>query len=79
MKFRGQSLSLSKEIDEQKYRQKGESFEDKVERIACALADDDLHCEELTGILGDMRFLPAGRVQNAIGSQRITTAYNCFV
>jgi len=26
-----------------------------------------------------MRFLPAGRVQSAIGSNRITTAYNCFV
>ena len=26
-----------------------------------------------------MRFLPAGRVQNAMGSPRITTAYNCFV
>ena len=26
-----------------------------------------------------MRFLPAGRVQSAIGSRRITTAYNCFV
>jgi ribonucleoside-diphosphate reductase alpha chain len=26
-----------------------------------------------------MRFLPAGRVQNAMGSRRITTAYNCFV
>ena len=26
-----------------------------------------------------MRFLPAGRVQSAIGSSRITTAYNCFV
>ena len=26
-----------------------------------------------------MRFLPAGRVQNAMGAARQTTAYNCFV
>ena len=26
-----------------------------------------------------MRFLPAGRVQNAMGAARQTTAFNCFV
>ena len=62
-----------------KYRQEGESFDDKVQRIAVALSDGDEHEFELKDILGDLRFLPAGRVQNAIGSKRITTAYNCFV
>ena len=38
--YKGPSLPLSKEIDEQKYRQEGESFEEKVERIARALSDD---------------------------------------
>jgi ribonucleoside-diphosphate reductase alpha chain len=27
----------------------------------------------------DQRFLPAGRVQAAVGATRRTTAYNCFV
>ena len=37
------------------------------------------HKIELEEIFGEMRFLPAGRVQSAMGSKRITTAYNCFV
>jgi len=75
----GPQTTLSQEIDEMKYRQKGETFNDKIKRIARALCDDDNHRYELEDILGSMRFLPAGRVQSAIGSTRITTAYNCFV
>ena len=77
--YEGPTLKLSQEIDEMKYRQEGESFHEKVERIAGALCDSDEHRLELDDILGNMRFLPAGRVQSAIGSRRITTAYNCFV
>ena len=77
--YEGPTLPLSQEIDKMKYRQEGESFDDKVQRIAVALSDGDEHEFELKDILGDLRFLPAGRVQNAIGSKRITTAYNCFV
>ena len=62
-----------------KYCQKDETFNEKVFRIARTLADDDQHKSSLKDILGNMRFLPAGRVQSAIGSSRITTAYNCFV
>ena len=62
-----------------KYCQKDETFNEKVSRIARTLADDDQHKSNLKDILGNMRFLPAGRVQSAIGSSRITTAYNCFV
>tara|TARA_E500000331_G_scaffold7131_1_gene6939 strand:- start:5223 stop:7001 length:1779 start_codon:yes stop_codon:yes gene_type:complete len=75
----GPDKDISKEIDEMKYRQKDESFNEKIKRIARALSDDDQHRYELEDILGNMRFLPAGRVQAAIGSNRITTAYNCFV
>ena len=77
--YEGPSLPLSKEIDSMKYCQKGESFDEKVKRIARALADGVEHQWNMEEILGEMRFLPAGRVQSAIGSQRITTAYNCFV
>jgi ribonucleoside-diphosphate reductase alpha chain len=62
-----------------KYCQKDETFNEKVSRIARTLADNDQHKSSLKDILGNMRFLPAGRVQSAIGSSRITTAYNCFV
>ena len=77
--YDGPQMSLSQEIDKMKYRQEGESFHDKITRIAGALSDNDEHLLDLEDILGEMRFLPAGRVQNAMGSKRVTTAYNCFV
>lgn len=77
--YEGPDMPISKEIDEMKYRQKGESFDEKIKRIAHTLSDNDEHKFNLEDVLGNMRFLPAGRVQSAIGSNRITTAYNCFV
>ena len=77
--YNGPTLKLSQEIDKMKYCQDDESFDDKIRRIAGSLSDDQNHKWELQDILGEMRFLPAGRVQNAMGSRRITTAYNCFV
>lgn len=77
--FLGPETSISQEIDMMKYRQRDESFDQKIKRIANALSDNEDHRYKLEGILGNMRFLPAGRVQAAIGSNRITTAYNCFV
>ena len=79
MQYEGPDKDISKEIDMMKYRQKDESFDEKIKRIANTLCDNEEHKFELEDILGNMRFLPAGRVQAAIGSQRITTAYNCFV
>lgn len=75
----GPTLDISNEIDAQKYRQSGEDFYEKCVRIAQALKDDDEHFVRFKDILRNMRFLPAGRVQNAMGSARQTTAYNCFV
>jgi ribonucleoside-diphosphate reductase alpha chain len=77
--YNGPTLKLSQEIDKMKYCQDDESFDDKIRRIAGSLSDDQEHKYVLQDILGEMRFLPAGRVQNAMGSRRITTAYNCFV
>ncbi len=75
----GMTLPISVEIDAQKYRQTGEDFYSKVVRIADALKDSPDHFESFKDALRHMRFLPAGRVQNAMGSVRATTAYNCFV
>ena len=75
----GMTLPLSEEIDTQKYRQTGEDFYSKVVRIAGALKDSPTHFEEFKDTLRNMRFLPAGRVQNAMGAARQTTAFNCFV
>lgn len=75
----GPSLSLSEEIDCLKYRQTGEDFYSKVVRIADTLKDTPDHFEDFKDVLRNMRFLPAGRVQNAMGAARQTTAFNCFV
>ena len=75
----GPTLSIANEIDAEKYRQTGEDFYSKVVRIADALKDNPTHFEEFKDTLRYMRFLPAGRVQNAMGALRSTTAYNCFV
>ena len=63
----GPSLPLSEEIDKTKYPQHGEDFYSKVVRIANALKDDAHHFEAFKDAMRHMRFLPAGRVQNAIG------------
>ena len=77
--YEGPTKPISIEIDKMKYCQKDETFDEKVSRIARTLSDDQRHKDNLKDVLGNMRFLPAGRVQSAIGSSRITTAYNCFV
>ena len=77
--YEGPTLPLSQEIDSMKYRQEDESFHQKVLRLADSMSDNEEHKLELEEIYGEMRFLPAGRVQSAMGSRRITTAYNCFV
>ena len=75
----GPTLALSEELDIIKYRQTGESFYDKCVRIADSLKDNHQHFKDFKDTLRNMRFLPAGRVQNAMGAARQTTAYNCFV
>ena len=77
--YPGPSVPLSIEIDKMKYRQDEESFHGKVQRIASALKDNEEHYEALLPILGEMRFVPAGRVQSAMGASEIRTSFNCFV
>lgn len=76
----GPALIASEEIHRSKYRLPNESFRDAGSRIASGLSDDKKHYYAFREILLDMRFMPAGRVQTAIGaSGRDVTAYNCFV
>ena len=75
----GPTLSISEEISQMKYRSKGESFKDAMVRVADALKDNEEHYLQFKDILLNQRFLPAGRVQAAMGAPRAVTAYNCFV
>lgn len=75
----GPTQPFSDELHQQKYRLEGESFREAMNRVAAGLKDDDAHFHEFRDILMDMRFMPAGRIQAAIGSGRNTTPYNCYV
>lgn len=72
-------IKISEETHAEKYRGPGESFEESIYRIAGSLQDDSSHYHSLVDILGNQRFLPAGRIQSAMGSPREVTAFNCFV
>ena len=75
----GPKISISEEIHAMKYRSKGETFKEAMSRVANALKDNDEHFTTLKDILYNQRFLPAGRVQSAMGAPRRVTPYNCFV
>ena len=75
----GPTQPISEEIHSMKYRSKGESFREAMTRVAEALKDDEEHFSKFRDILYNQRFLPAGRVQSAMGAPRRVTPYNCFV
>lgn len=75
----GPTLPISEEVHALKHRQSGETFKQGMTRVAAALQDGRDHFVAFRDILLDMRFLPAGRVQSAMGGIRDTTPYNCFV
>jgi ribonucleoside-diphosphate reductase alpha chain len=66
-------------IHRTKYRGRGESFEEAMSRVAGVLAKGDEY-HPFRDILLAQRFLPAGRIQTAIGStEKSVTPYNCYV
>ena len=75
----GPMLEISKQTHREKHRGIGESFEEAVNRQSSALSDDEEHRLAIKDCIGHQRFLLAGRVQLAIGSPRLVTAFNCFV
>lgn len=75
----GPTLPISEEIHAMKYRGKNETFKEAMTRVADSLKDDTWHYLNLRRILLEQRFLPAGRIQSAMGAPRIVTPYNCFV
>ena len=77
----GPRLVYSDQLHAEKYRLKGETFRDAMGRVASALTSDDNHASyhDFREVLLDMRFMPAGRVQAAMGSPKAVTPYNCYV
>ena len=75
----GPQIQACDDLHAQKYRLPNESFSEACARQAGAMADDDSHRSAFKNILLNQRYMPAGRVQAAMGSPKNVTAYNCFV
>ena len=75
----GPTLEISESIHAEKYRGQGETFKEAMTRVARSLKDSESHFNNFRNILYNQRFLPAGRVQSAMGAPRRVTPYNCFV
>lgn len=73
------SLAISEELHAEKYRAPGEDFREAMNRVASPLTDNESHFRSFRDILLDRRFLPAGRIQAAMGAPKLVTAINCFV
>ena len=75
----GPQINACDALHAQKYRLPNESFYEACARQAAAMSDSDEHRRAFKNVLLEQRFMPAGRVQAAMGSPKNVTAYNCFV
>lgn len=76
----GPSHPVSIDQHVQKYRiGPDEQFQDMCYRISSTLADDEAHRRDIYLTLLHQLFMPAGRVQRAVGAPMRICAHNCFV
>ena len=75
----GPQIQACDTLHAQKYRLPNEEFSEACSRQTAAMSDNEEHRQSYKDILLNQRFMPAGRVQAAMGSPRDVTAYNCFV
>lgn len=75
----GPTLEASQLMHAGKYRGPGEPFKECMNRVASTLTDNSAQFHLFRDILLTMRYMPAGRIQQAMGSTRDTCAHNCFV
>lgn len=75
----GPKTVYSDQLHSEKYRLPGETFRDAMNRVAGGLKDSPEHYHAFRDALLHQRFMPAGRVQAAIGSPKGVTPYNCYV
>lgn len=66
-------------VHQEKYRGQNENFREATNRNAAAMQDSHEHYMAYREIQMNMRFMPPGRVQAAMGSLKNVTPYNCFV
>jgi len=74
----GPTLLFSDRLHAEKYRLPNETFREACNRVAAALKDDEDHFHAFREPLLAMRFMPAGRIQAAMGAPKAVTPYNCL-
>ena len=74
----GPQTVFADQLHAEKYRQKGEDFRGAMNRVAFAMADGHDHYHDFREVLLDMRFMPGGRIQAAMGAAKKVTPYNCL-
>jgi ribonucleoside-diphosphate reductase alpha chain len=68
------------QLHSEKYRDKGQTKEQHNRKLAKNLSSNTPHENKIYDILSNDRFLPAGRVQAALGAeQREVSPFNCTV
>ena len=77
--MKGPQVAFSDELHAQKYRGKGETFIEAMNRVAGALQDNEAHFRALQSLLQEQRFLPGGRVQASMGAMKTVSPVNCFM
>jgi len=75
----GPKTAYSDQLHGEKYRLPNETFRDAMNRVASGLADSPAHYHAFREVISGQRFMPAGRVQAAVGSPKGVTPYNCYV
>ncbi len=78
-KMSGPQIEFCDQLHSQKYRSPHEDFREAMNRVASTTSDDDKHYKRYREVIGDMFFLPGGRIQKAMGSTSVVTPLNCYV
>lgn len=77
--MQGPQIPFCDKLHAEKYRAPGESFRESQNRVSAALQDNEEHYHSSRAILLEQKFMPAGRIQTAMGSTKNVTPYNCYV
>lgn len=73
-------LKYYDQLHAEKYRDTGQTFQQHCKQLSGSLCSTELHQSEIYDALINRRFLPAGRVQAALGAtEREVSPFNCSV
>ena len=75
----GPQVAVCDKLHLSKYRSNREPFRERMNAVAAAMTDSTEHYHAFREALLEQRILPAGRIQNAMGSSKWVTPFNCFV